>query len=197
MIPTAKPTLKGTAGGLRRSTAGRVLVVSSCLFFLSLSTPALGQSPMTEHTLKLEPDGDRASAHIEDLAWLAGYWRGEGLGGIIEELWTAPLAGRMIGAFRLIKDDRTVFSEALQLEKQGESLVMRVKHFTPEFVGWEEKEGSVDFPLVKVEGKTAYFNGLTLQLLDDDTLQVYLVFRSKDGSRREEAIRLSRFRVQP
>ncbi len=176
----------------RRFTLLLSLLALGCLIGL-FTPPAFAQSQLSEHTFRLDEDGVRAPATIDDLAWLAGYWRGEGLGGQVEELWSSPLAGRMIGAFRLIKDDETVFSEALQLEQDGESLVMRVKHFTPEFVGWEEKGDSVDFRLIRTEGKTAYFNGLTLQASDADTLHIYLVLKGRDGQTREETFRLQRF----
>ena len=38
---------------------------------------------------------------IDDFAWLAGHWRGEGLGGVCEEVWSQPLAGTMMGSCRL------------------------------------------------------------------------------------------------
>ncbi len=28
---------------------------------------------------------------VEEFAWMAGHWRGEGFGGICEEMWTGPL----------------------------------------------------------------------------------------------------------
>ncbi len=41
------------------------------------------------------------AARIADVAWLQGYWVGEGLGGSVEDVWLPPKAGVLLGAFRL------------------------------------------------------------------------------------------------
>ena len=61
----------------------------------------------------------------------------------------------------------------LVLVPEGESIVYKVKHFHPNLTGWEEKEESVDFPLVKVSHNIAYFQGLTI-MRDGDQLIHYL-----------------------
>ena len=38
------------------------------------------------------------------VAWLAGYWKGTGLGGVTEEMWTPPVGDRMHGIFTLRQD---------------------------------------------------------------------------------------------
>ena len=43
---------------------------------------------------------NQPQATIDDMAWLVGHWRGEGLGGIVEENWMPPLAGTMASAFK-------------------------------------------------------------------------------------------------
>ena len=69
------------------------------------------------------------------MAWLAGYWRGTGLGGECEELWSEPLADRMLGSFALVRDDKLVFSEALELVEEEGSLVLKIRHFDAGFDG--------------------------------------------------------------
>jgi hypothetical protein len=65
--------------------------------------------------------------------------------------------------------------------------VTRIKHFDPELVGWakENGEGPQTFPLVKLEGKSAYFDGLTFTKKSDGTLDVWVMIHSKDGSSKE------------
>ena len=67
----------------------------------------------------------------------------------------------MVGTFRMVKDGKLVFSEFFTLSKQAGKIAIRLKHFGGEFKGWEEKDKFVEFPLIKVEGKTAWFGGLT------------------------------------
>ena len=78
-------------------------------------------------------------------------------------MWTHPRGDRMQGIFTLSNDGVLNFSEAMTLVERDGSLVLRVKHFTKDFVGWEEKADSVDFPLVKTGKNEAYFNGLTFK----------------------------------
>jgi hypothetical protein len=53
------------------------------------------------------------------------------------------------------------FYEFYSIQENAGSLVLKVKHFNPDLTGWEEKNDTVDFQLVAIEGTTAYFDGLT------------------------------------
>jgi hypothetical protein len=131
---------------------------------------------------------EAASAAIEDFAWMAGHWRGEGFGGVVEEVWSEPLGGTMVGTFRLVKDGKVAFYEIMVLEPDPEGFVLRVKHFAEDFTAWEEQADSVDFRLEKLEGQVATFNGLTLSR-DADALEIKIRMRQKDGSTRWETLR--------
>ncbi len=41
---------------------------------------------------------------INDYSWLVGSWKGDGFGGISEEIWSKPEKGVMMGMYRQIKD---------------------------------------------------------------------------------------------
>ena len=57
----------------------------------------------SQNTLTLgEKNSPKVS--IEDVSWISGYWIGEALGGKIEEVWTEPLGGSMMGSFKLVVD---------------------------------------------------------------------------------------------
>ncbi len=58
--------------------------------------------------------------------------------------------------------------------------------------GWEEKDDFVEFPLIRVELNAAYFNGMNYPLTNQNELDVYLAFRQKDGTFREEQVRFRR-----
>lgn len=166
--------------------------------FLGLATlglvvlPGLGQEKLTERTLKLGPDGKSPPASIADMAWMAGHWTGEALGGQVEEIWSPPRGGVMMGMFRLSKGDKPSFYELMLLTDEGGSLKLRVKHFNPDMTGWEEKDKSVDFPLVAKSPDALHFQGLTFQRDGENLLTHYLAMRQKDGTMREEALRYVR-----
>lgn len=152
----------------------------------------MAQEPFSEHTLRLAAGTPGAPAKMADVAWLEGYWTGEGLGGTCEEMWSPPLGGAMLGTFRLMKDGKLEFSEFFMLVEVEDSLVLKLKHFDAELKGWEEKDRSIEFQFIKSSGTTAWFNGLTYQLADDGVLHVYVAISSKDGSVREGEFRYQR-----
>lgn len=136
--------------------------------------------------------GLRAEPSIEDLAWLAGHWRGEGFGGQVEEIWSEPLGGTMMGTFRLVKDGEVQLYEIIVLVPEADGIALKVKHFSPEFRSWEEPEEAVVFPLLSVEGQSAAFDGLKIER-DGDRLEVRLHMRSEDGSKRWEELSFERY----
>ena len=168
----------------------RLYVLMSFFGLVSLSASA--EEMLTQHTMKAAEGSQAAVAEISDFAWLQGQWKGEGLGARCDETWSAPAGGCMVGTFRMVQDDKLVFSEFFMLTKVDQGIVLRLKHFNPDMTGWEEKGKSVDFPLIKVEGKTAWFGGLTYQVQDDGSLKAYVAMKKKDGTFNE-----GQFHFQP
>jgi hypothetical protein len=172
----------------------RELRISSLVLVvvLALASRADGQEPLTENTLKLTPGQASPRATIADMAWLAGHWTGEGLGGRSEEIWSPPASGVMMGMYRHIEDDEAVFYEFLTLAEENGSLILRLKHFHPDLAGWEEKDESVSFPFVAKRGAVMHFEGMAFEPAGDG-LTVYLAIgNKKDGSVREAVFRYRR-----
>ena len=128
---------------------------------------------------------------IESASWLAGRWVGEGLGGQLEETWSTPASGQMVGHFRLVRNGVVAFYEICLLDVVDGGLRMRVKHFNPDFVGWEERDGWHAFDPASVSQDALSFTGLTLRRVGDDALEIVLSIRYPDGVR-EETLRLRR-----
>jgi hypothetical protein len=158
--------------------------MKSLLLLLLLST--------TEHTVRLAPGATPEPARIEDMAWLAGRWTGDGLGGTTEEVWSPPMGGVMVGTFRLLREDKVVFYEFLTLSVTDRGLAMRLKHFNPDMSGWEEKEKFVEFRYVGTKGDLVQFEGLTFRRDSKDALTIFLALKGKDGTVREERFRMKR-----
>lgn len=142
-------------------------------------------------TLRLEEGQASPPAKIADFAWLAGYWQGEGLGGQCEEVWGKPNLDRMHGFFSLAQGGKPVFSEAMMLVEHQGSVELRLKHFRPDFVGWEQKDKFVTFELVKVAPGEAHFSGLAFRR-DGDSLAIHLRLKQDDGTVKEEAFTFRR-----
>lgn len=113
-----------------------------------------------------------ATGNIEQLGWLTGYWEGEGLGGKAVEMIAPAESGQMMGAFRHDGGDGgPKFYEFYLFAESEESLVLRIKHFTPDLIGWEEKAEFVEFPLVAVEKEAVYFDGVSFVLTGEGEMQ--------------------------
>lgn len=147
---------------------------------------AQAQTQRSEHTYRLDDPAARPAATLEDVAWLAGSWTGTAFGQRFEEVWKSPSAGSMVGLFKLYDGDQVSFYELLLLIEEEGSLAIRVKHFSPEFVAWEEKSDYVSFPLVRVDENAVHFSGLSFHRVDDDTIVGYIVMKNDAGIREEK-----------
>ena len=171
---------------LRRSTGMLILMVC-------IASPSFAQEKNTEHTLRLPPDAAAGAGKIEDLAWLEGHWKGEGLGGTLEEIWTAPAAGKMMGMFRLVKEGEPMFYEIISLGVFDGEMAMRLKHVNPDMTGWEERNDFVKFRWIGVIDGVHHFSGLALRRDGDDRLTMFLALKNKEGVR-EHVLTLERMK---
>lgn len=157
----------------------RILVAVAVACAVSI-TPAPAQRPETQ---------ERPAADISSLAWLAGSWRGTGLGGTVTETWDAPVAGRMLGHFLFVKDGAPVFSELLQIVPEGGGLVYQVRHFGPDLRGWEDKTGQAERFILRTAGKgVVRFDGLTYRQTGPDTMEAIVRIDSPDGAKDERFV---------
>ncbi|MFV8819282.1 DUF6265 family protein [Haliea sp. E17] len=136
-------------------------------------------------TLDLAPGAASPPAQLADLAWLQGSWRGESIMGDAEEVYSAPAGGAMMGMFRLTAGERVRFYEFITLVEEAGSLVLRLKHFGPDLVGWEERAESAEFPLVRVEEDSYFFDGLTIRRHGRDRMTVIVLTGSSGGKATE------------
>lgn len=123
-------------------------------------------------------------AKIEDLAWLEGVWTGEGFGGFIEEAFSAPKDGQIVGYFRSIKDGKPNFMELFTITEEGGSLILRIKHYGGDFTPWEKDAETAGMKLVGIEGQTMYFDGLSYSRTGDSLTGAVLI--EQDGTQRVE-----------
>lgn len=129
---------------------------------------------------------------IDAAAWMVGRWTGEGLGGQAEENWSAPHGGQMVGHFALIKDGAPVFYEIMLIDVQAGGLRLRVKHFNPDFVGWEEKDGWHSFEPVSAAPGDLQFKGLRLRQENGEMLITIMIRERGATAPTEHLLRLRR-----
>lgn len=156
------------------------------ILFCAAGTTLFAQSPSSTHTYKLDAPAHRPAAKLAALAWFEGHWTANDSGTTADEIWTGVNGASLLGMFRIVKDGKVQLYEIITVVETGGSLEMRLKHFSGAMKGWEEKEKFVSFPLVKLEGRTAWFDGITYQLDADGTLRVWLL-EGRKGAPPEEA----------
>ena len=171
---------------MRRPRASSPTRVALALL-LTTALPAAAQRAGTTNTLTAD-GAPPPAATLADVAWLAGAWEGEGLGGWNEEVWSPAAGGAMVGHFRHVKDGAVGFYELMTIVETDGSLELRIKHFHPDMRGWEERDDMVRFPLVRLDASTVWFDGLTYRRNDDGTLDVWVAF----GAGEEGAFRYRR-----
>ena len=121
----------------------------------------------------LAQESEAPKTGLADLAFIAGAWKGELGGAVIEEHWSAPEGDNMMGMFRFVKDGKVTFYEMQSIEQNEGPPVLRIKHYHPGLRGWEEKDEAVTFTLRQVEGQRAVF--------DEDDRSTQLIYQLSDG----------------
>ncbi len=113
-----------------------------------------------------------------DNSWLTGTWTGEGFGGTMEEIWSAPDAnGTMMGMFRHFNGNGSLnFYEFWVLDSAG----LKLKHFNPDMTGWEEKGDFVTFEKVRFQKDKTTLKGLTYEKIGDDEMKISLRMKYGD-----------------
>lgn len=74
-----------------------------------------------------------------------------------------------MGMLRWQKDGGVFFHEFLTIERQGEHVLLRIKHFDPDLKGWEEKDEAMKCLLVELRAREAVF----LQVNDPGRWVIY------------------------
>ena len=136
---------------------------------------------------QLEEGQEAGKGNIEDLGWLEGFWTGTGFGGECEEVWMPAKDGNMVGTFRFWSDGKLIFSEFMNIEQEGETFSLKLKHFNADLSPWEEKDKWTTFRLVGIEENTVYFHGLTMERKGDE-INLWLAL-TEDGVRTIEELK--------
>jgi len=83
----------------------------------------------------------------------------------------------------------------LQFVEEKGTVILKLKHFNPDFSAWEDKSAFVSFRLAQVEDRAVHFDGLSFIRESDDALRICLLLRDgKTGQVREEEFRMRRAR---
>ena len=88
---------------------------------------------------------------LEDLNWMAGHWVGTSGDVVMEEFWTAPGGGVMVGLHRDVFSDGSSFFEFLRIVTTDRGLT---------YIASPRGTGTTEFVLVSLDGKSVVFENL-------------------------------------
>ena len=166
--------------------------------FLFAALLALTALPANaQQTRSMAAGASSPPATLADVAWLVGTWAGEqGDGRFASETYSEPKGGQITGHFFETREDRVSLMELMQIVESNGSLIYRLRHFRPDFSGWEDKDGTpTEFRLIAVEDGRFYFDGITLDASEPGKLDFWVRVSSKDGAAREIVYRYDRVPV--
>jgi hypothetical protein len=101
---------------------------------------------------------DAPALDLQSLQWMAGTWVGSIDGDRIEEHWSSSEGDTLMGMFRWLKGDDVYLYEFMLISKSELGVTLQIKHFRPDFVGWEEKDAAVTFYFQTLEDNTVTFD---------------------------------------
>lgn len=159
--------------------------------FAGIALAALVISPLVSISVR---SADPDPVTLEDFAFMAGRWQAAAFGGTLEEAWDRPWDGSMIGTCKVTVSGAPSFYEFMSLTIDSAGPAMKIKHFNPDFTGWEEKGESTVFPFISVSENEARFEGVTYTLLSADSLRIVINLGHSEGESRETTIDCHRLR---
>ncbi len=145
-----------SAGSQRRASARNavICVTLSCVGLMLLAA----HDPPKDAKRTKEVESAGIEATVQQIAWISGAWVGKGLGGTVEEHWTKPGGGSLVGVFRLIgADQKMKVCELLMIEQRGKHVVYSFRHFGPGHKPWEELDKPRTFDLIRLTSNEAVF----------------------------------------
>ncbi len=125
-----------------------------------------------------------AAKALNQLGWLAGHWRMEKGGRVVDEQWMAPAAGVMLGMARTIARGKVVEHEFLQIrEGPGGALY---------FIAMPSRQKETAFQIVSLAATAAVFENpehdfprkISYTLQSDGSLLAAIEGPGKDGQTR-------------
>ena len=143
-------------------------------------------------------------AALAQTAILAGYWRGERGGVVLEEMWLPPSAGVAQGTVRLVQNGKLGTIELIVVTAEADRVVMRYNHFHSDYRPWED-DGPITLTLTAASDAELVFTNLELRprhamemgyrLTSADTLSSWVITLNSNGDRSHFSFDFERARM--
>lgn len=98
-----------------------------------------------------------AGLSVEKLAWFSGIWKGRVGEDDVEEAWTEPQNGSLMGMFRWFRGGNLRLMEMITVGEFDGEIRLKIKHFDAALHSWEAQDETTDFVLVQLGSGIASF----------------------------------------
>lgn len=133
-------------------------------------------------------------ASIGDVRWLEGHWIGKMPEGRVDQYFLPPAAGQMPSFVRSLNDKGIIFYEIASFVERDGTIFIRLRHFTPDLIGWEDRSGAIERPLLAIEGGNLFFDRASFIRTGEDTYTVY--FLNMEGAKERDTLTIPFRRVR-
>jgi hypothetical protein len=96
---------------------------------------------------------------LDKLAFIAGHWRAERGGVVLEEMWLAPAGGVAQGSVRLLNEGEVGTIELIVISAENDRVMMRYNHFYRDLRPWED-DGPIVLTMTKATDDEVVFSNL-------------------------------------
>ncbi len=91
------------------------------------------------------PEKSRDDLHLSSIKWLIGHWKTHSENEELEEYWHSVMADAMVGWFRWKRSEVIFLYEFMLFQQVEKGIILKIKHFDGNLVGWEEKDAWVEY----------------------------------------------------
>ena len=149
-----------------RSAARRTAsIMVGVLIFLALGASSLALGPEYDTDEQDAATTQPTPYTIDDLAFMAGQWRGSVGEDTAEEHWTHPASGNLMGMFRWIAADGSInLLEMLSITEQDSTLYLRLIHYDTKLATAEDEP--LTFKLASLKDRVVRFEPLNAGALE-------------------------------
>ncbi len=150
----------------------------ACVLLAAFGSMVMVASAADVDIKTLAPAATPAPATLKDFKGLLGDWVGpQGAAGF-----SAPTGGQIVGHLSLLTpDQKPIVAEIWIFRPEGNSVLVRQKHYNPELKDREEKDTWGERRLAAIDAGHIYLNNLTW-VTGGKTLDLYVLIPGQNGA---------------
>ena len=124
---------------------------------------------------------------LREFSWLEGEWIGKVGPDDVEEIWSSPRNGNMMGMFRWFRDGKLRLMELITVVDFDGRFLMKLKHFDAALHSFEAQNETTDFELVTLSENRAVWkeirndSGKQLLVYEREEAKLTIRFVRPDG----------------